>query len=129
MVSALHFPPNMKLPRAYGHMLLTYDGLVVKVFLNGNQLALSTSGTAAAYLVSSDAPIMIGYGMVGLMGEATILKSARSPADNSKDRSCPAGAGGVPTEDILAHFSFSEGSGYACLTLLQITLRCCKVVC
>jgi hypothetical protein len=95
---------------AWRHVAATYDGTQVRVFVDGASVGDSAVLTSQFGNQNVDSPFMMGLGFVGVIGDVTILKTARSPVASSHplDRYCPTGAGGAPAADVLAVFPFDE---------------------
>ena len=97
------------------HVAATYDGDVVRVFLDGVALAASGATGAVQYAAANpEHPLYLGSGFVGAIGDVTVYKTARSPTTGSTgslDRYCPIGSGGVPANEVLAVFPFDEPHG------------------
>ena len=102
-------------PRRWSHLAVTYDGTMLKLFVNGDQV--SSRATSGPILKTPD-PLWIGgnrpYGeyFEGLIDEVQIYDRALSPSAVRTEMSTPIGsATGLTSRGPVAAWAFDQRSG------------------
>ena len=114
------------------HVVASYDGKMMKILADGTEKAakvFNSFGARAPHADEYDHPLLIGYGMVGLIDEAKIWSVGRltTPELADYDNTCPP----LPfVGHVAAYFAFNEkinstetfGYGKGCEPTSQLSL-------
>ena len=102
-------------PRRWSHLAVTYDGTMLKLFVNGDQVSSRATG---GLIEKTPDPLWIGgshpYGeyFEGLIDEVRIYDRALSPSAVRAEMSTPIGSATGPTaRRLVAAWAFDQRSG------------------